>query len=133
MNASALEEHIKAMNDVNNAKAGNITGDDLAPFVHDPIIHLGQSYPRDEWAKMSAQAFAAVPGSSYDIYDITPNEKEQKLSIKASWKTEQGKELLVLDFTYQFEDGKIKETSSSSSLKEITEKFMKAISAATSK
>lgn len=127
MNAAALESKVREMTDLTNAKNVNVTGADFVPYAHETITHLGAPLTRDAWAAGAAQAYAAVPGSMYYLDSVQADEKEQKVICAVIYKSAKGKELFKEEFTYTFEEGKIKETSSASSHEEVSEKFKKAV------
>lgn len=138
-----VEEIHKALFDLINEKGLNLTDADMAPYVHDTVIHNGQAASRSELAHNTTLAFKAGPAMHFRFDVISVDNDAGKdadgnprqalkgqLHLRA---LEDGKEVdgsgFSEEFTYWFVDGKIKESKSDANKDEVKRKMAQAGSA----
>lgn len=69
------------MIDVFNTKRAALTGDDLAPFMHDPSLHNGKSISRAEVAHGPMTAFSALRNVEFSVDDMHTSGNEFRCTL----------------------------------------------------
>lgn len=115
-----------------NDKGASLTDGDMAPYVCETVTHNGQATPRAELADNTMLAFPAGHKMRF-FFDVAEADNEKQMlrgilrlrALDADDKEVQGSGFQE-EFTYWFEDGKVRESKSAMGKDDVKQKMAQA-------